>query len=196
MTREEMKMKLEETLSPKRFIHSINVMKTAIELSKNYGVDTEKAAIAGLLHDCAREIKGEQVFELCRRFNIETDYITQAQPELLHGPIGSYLAKIEYGVEEPDILRAISRHTTGHENMEMLDKIVFIADYIEPNRNFPGVEDARKEANTNIDRALIMALNKTIKHVMTKGAMIHPETVNARNYLIKEYGRFPMNAFR
>ena len=196
MTRDEMKIKLEGTLSPKRFIHSVNVMNTAVELAKRYNVDLEKAAVAGLLHDCAREIRGEAALEHSRRFGIQTDYITQAQPELLHGPIGSHIARLEYGIDDEGILKAIHNHTTGRENMDMLEKIVFIADYIEPNRNFPGVEEARREAVVDLDRAVILALNKTIKHVMTKGALIHPETVSARNYLIKGYGRVPMNFFK
>lgn len=196
MTREEMEQKLKSTLNPKRFTHSVNVMNTAVELAIRYGIDAEKAAVAGLLHDCARDVRGEEIFELCRRFDIKVNYISKFQPELLHGPIGRYLAKIEYQVDDPEILDAIHYHTTGCENMTIIEKIIFIADYIEPNRSFPGVYEVRKEAYSDINRALIFALNKTIKFVIMKGALIHPDSVNARNYLINEYGRFPMDSFR
>lgn len=196
MTREEMKQKLKKTLNPKRFAHSVSVMDTAAELASRYGIDTEKAAVAGLLHDCARDIKGEKVFELCKQFDIEVNYITKTQPELLHGPIGSNLARIEYQVEDPDIIEAIRYHTTGCEKMTMLEKIIFIADYIEPNRNFPGVNEIRREAYSDINRAMVFALNKTIKFVMARGSLIHPETVNARNDLINEFGKLPMESLR
>lgn len=196
MTIDEMKQKLENTLSTKRFVHSLNVMDTAKELASKYGEDEEKAAIAGLLHDCAREIKGDKIFELCSTFGIPVDYITQHQPDLLHGPIGSFLARQDYGIGDVGILRAIYSHTTGRENMELLEKIVFMADYIEPNRNFPGVDEARMDVGTDINKALVIALNRTIKHVMIKGALIHPDTISARNYLIKEYGKVPMNELK
>ncbi|MDF2524347.1 MAG: metal dependent phosphohydrolase [Clostridiales bacterium] len=191
-----MNEKLEKTLNFKRFVHSVNVMKTAVDLAHNYDIDADKAAVAGLLHDCARDVKGEKVFELCTRFGIKVDYITKSQPELLHGPIGAYLAKTEYQVEDPEIIGAIRCHTTGCEKMTILDKIIFIADYIEPNRNFPGIYEIRKEAYSDINRALVFALNRTIKFVMTKGALIHPDTINARNRLINEYGKLPMESIK
>lgn len=188
MTREEMKFKLETVLSPKRFIHSLNVMNTAMDLAQRHGVDREKAGIAGLLHDCAREIRGEEAFSLCEKYGIVLDYVTRAQPELLHGPLGYYLAEEEYGVTQQDILDAIYYHTTGGENMDLLGKIVFMADYIEPNRSFPGVDEVRREARLNIDKALILALDRTIKYVMMRGAYIHPDTIKARNAVLRSMG--------
>lgn len=186
MTREEMKLQLEGALSPKRFIHSLNVMNTAVELAKKHGIDREKAGIAGLLHDCARDIRGDEVFRFCKLYGIEVDYVSAAQPELLHGPLGYHLAREKYGVEEQDILDAIYCHTTGRENMDLLAKIVFLADYIEPNRSFPGVEEVRREAFTNINMALLQALDRTVKYVMMRGTYIHPDTIKARNGIIKE----------
>lgn len=188
MTRDEMKRKLETVLTPRRFVHSLNVMNTAIELAHRYGFDEEKAAMAGLLHDCARDIRGEEVFTLCGKYGIKVDYITRAQPELLHGPLGYYLAREEYGVTQQDICNAIYCHTTGNENMDLLGKIVFMADYMEPNRSFPGVDEVRREAHSNIDRALLLALDRTIKYVMMRGAYVHPDTINARNAVIRNLG--------
>lgn len=184
MNREDIKDKLEYVLSPRRFIHSLNVMNTSIELAQRYGVDREKAAVAGLLHDCARDIRGDEVFELCKEFGIQVDDIARVQPELLHGAIGAGLAGHEYGVEDPMILDAIHYHTTGRKDMSILEKVVFIADYIEPGRNFTGVNEARKVAFSDINDAMVLSLDKTIKHVISKGALIHPDTIDARNFII------------
>jgi len=184
MTLEEIKNKLEKALTPRRFIHSLNVMNCSMELASRYKADNGKAALAGLLHDCARDIRGPEVFKLCEKYGIRMDEINRRQPELLHGPLGSYIAAQEYGIADESILKAISCHTTGCENMDLLAKIVFIADCIEPNRNFKGVSDIRKAADENIDDAMIIALERTMKYVMAKGTLIHPDTVNARNFII------------
>jgi predicted HD superfamily hydrolase involved in NAD metabolism len=140
MTLEEMQNKLRNVLSRDRFEHSKNVMNTAVELAIIYRVDKNKAAIAGLLHDCAKGYRGEDALAFCRKYNIKIDDIMKIQTGLLHGPIGSYLAEHEYGIKDPSILRAIFYHTTGCENMDILAKIIYIADYIEPKRNFIGVK--------------------------------------------------------
>ncbi|MCX7710089.1 MAG: bis(5'-nucleosyl)-tetraphosphatase (symmetrical) YqeK [Clostridia bacterium] len=184
VSREEMRKKLEGVLTAKRFVHSLNVMKTSMELAQKYGEDKEKAAIAGLLHDCAREIRGEELFNQCKKYHIHIDDIDRIQPELLHGQLGVEIAREHYGVEDPAILKAIRYHTTGGRDMSLLDKIVFIADSIEPNRTFPGVEELRKTAFNQMDHAVMMALDRTIKYVISKGALIHPDTIEARNYLI------------
>lgn len=176
--------RLELVLSDKRYRHSVNVMDTAVKLAVKYGEDSEKAALAGLLHDCAREIRGVEVFEACRKYNIPVDYVSKAQPELLHGSIGAGLAKEEYDVSDESVLDAIRFHTTGRENMSMLEKIVFIADYIEPGRNFPEVHEAREIAFEDIDRAVLNALNRTIGYLVNRGVLIHTDTVNARNFMI------------
>jgi len=187
MSIEEMKLKLKNYLKPKRFAHSVKVMETAVRLSLRYGRDTGKAEIAGLLHDCARGMPGGDILRLCGRYGIKTDYITEMQPELLHGPVGSRVAKEDFGVDDREILDSIYWHTTGHADMGMLEKIIFIADYTEPGRHFPGVEEIRTLAFTDIDRALVAALEATIRHVMSRGALLHPETVNARNFIIASF---------
>ncbi len=184
MTIDEMKNKLQTVLKPKRYIHSINVMNTAIELAEKYNEDAHKAAIAGLLHDCAREIKGEAVFELCSKYSIKTDYVVMVQPDLLHGPIGSKIVPEEYGINDKAVLEAIRSHTTGCENMPLLSKIVFMADYIEPGRIFSGVNEVRNLAFKNIDDAMILALDRTVKFVIDRGFLVHSDTINARNSIV------------
>ncbi len=184
MDLEDMRKRLELVLSDKRYRHSVNVMETAVKLAVKYGEDSSKAALAGLLHDCAREIRGEEIFEACRRYDIPVDMVTRAQPELLHGSIGAELAREEYAVWDESVLDAIRFHTTGRENMSMLEKIVFIADYIEPGRNFPEVHEARKIAFEDIDMAVLNSLDRTMGYLINRGVLIHTDTVNARNSVI------------
>jgi predicted HD superfamily hydrolase involved in NAD metabolism len=176
--------KLKKHLNRKRFVHSVNVMNTSIELAKKYKEDVEKASLAGILHDCAKDIRGEQLLNMCKEFGIERDFVTRIQPELLHGPLGRKIAHRDYGIEDEDILSAIEFHTTGSENMSMLEKIIYIADLIEPKRNFRGVKKLRRLTFRDMDAAIILSLDMIIKNVLKKGKLIHPNTINARNYLI------------
>jgi predicted HD superfamily hydrolase involved in NAD metabolism len=180
----EIKSKLKQALPHRRFNHSVNVMKCAAELAFRYNEDRDKAILSGLLHDCARGIKTSEAFKLCKKYNIEVDSITSVQPVLLHGPLGACIAAEEYGVNDESILRAIRFHTTGYENMDMLTKIIIIADYIEPGRNFPGVDEIRKIAFEDIEEALVKALDSTIKYIIAKEALIHPDTVRTRNFIV------------
>lgn len=185
----QMKDKLEKFLTPKRFVHSMNVMSTASELASKYGEDRKRAEIAGLLHDCARDVRGEEIFELCKKFGMQLDDICLKQPELLHAPLGAVIAKKEYGVEDKTILEAIACHTTGREKMNLLDKIIFISDFVEPARSFPGVGDIRWTVHRDLNKAVLLGMESTIKHVMDKGALIHFDTIKARNYLALEIGK-------
>lgn len=183
---EEMQRKLETVLSPKRYRHSLNVMETAVRLAKAYGTDTDKAAIAGLLHDCARDIEGAEALKMCEQLQIETDPICRLQPWLLHGRLGAHKAIVDYGVEDREIFQAICCHTVGREGMTMLDKVVLLADYIEPGRNFEGVEEIRRMAAKDIDGAILLALDSTIGFELKKGSLLHPDTLKTRNYLLME----------
>jgi predicted HD superfamily hydrolase involved in NAD metabolism len=182
MTREEMMKKLKSSLTEKRYNHSLNVMDTCVELAKMHDIDTEKAAIAGLLHDCAKDIKGESALRLCSELGIEPDDIERVQPVLLHGILGKNLAQMAYGIYDEVILKAIEFHTTGCENMDMMGKIVYIADWIEPARNFPGINKLRKLAFRDIERAVSLSLDMSLKDIIRKGKLIHPNTIKARNY--------------
>lgn len=184
MTVEEIKKRLEAVLSQKRYIHSVNVMETAIRLAARYGEDADKAARAGLLHDCARDMKADEAMRLCGIYGIEVDDISHIQPELLHGRLGEKLASRLYGEDDPKVLKAIAIHTMGCPGMELLDKIIFIADYIEPARTFPGSEAMRIEAFDDLDRAVLSALDSTIKYVVGKGGLLHLDTIETRNWIL------------
>lgn len=182
--------KLKTMLTPRRFTHSIGVRDTAIRLAKVYNYDVEKAKIAGLLHDCAKDIKKQQILQLCSKFDIVLDNIFREAIQLVHGPLGAHIAKDEFKITDQDILEAIKFHTVGKAGMSKLTKIIYLADYIEPNRQFPGVEYLREIAYKDLNKAVILAIDNTIKYILKRGQLIHPNTVDARNYiLLYEYER-------
>lgn len=185
----EIREKLKKALTPKRYKHSIGVMETCIILAERYGANTEEAALAGLLHDCARNIGEYDSLKLCVKYGIEIDEISALQPELLHGRLGAKLANMEYCVASEEILEAIEYHTVGKPEMTLLQKIVFLADYIEPGREFPEVEELRKAAYDDLDKALLRALDTTIEYVIGKKRLIHMNTISARNWLLMKMGK-------
>ncbi|MEG6585747.1 bis(5'-nucleosyl)-tetraphosphatase (symmetrical) YqeK [Dendrosporobacter sp. 1207_IL3150] len=176
--------KLAENLSEKRFRHSINVSNTAENLALVYGCNSEQAKLAGLLHDCARELTSNRLLSTAEAFGILVGDIELSQPVLLHAPIGAKLAMAEYAVTDPEIVQAITMHTTGGSNMSTLDKILFIADIIEPGRDFPGVDTLRTLAEENLDKALLAAYNQSIKFLVDRNSIIHPDTIAGRNELL------------
>lgn len=176
---------LQETLSKKRYEHSIHVANKAVELAQIYGSDIDKARIAGLIHDCAKEMPSDELMDFIRLEGNEPDPVSLAQKELLHGPAAVYFCKNKFFIEDEEILSAVQFHTTGKANMTMLDKIIYISDFIEVGREFPGVNDLRNLAMIDINSALLKSFDSTISYVIQKQRMIHPDTINARNYLIK-----------
>lgn len=171
-------------LSPKRLQHSIGVSKTAECLAVRFGCDKKKARIAGLFHDLAREVPVNELLPRCQAFGIVVNDIEQAEPILLHGALATKLAYAEFGIDDAEILQAILLHTTGGPNMTVLDKIVYLADVIEPGRTFKGVDEIRKAALTNLDKALLASMDQSIRHIVKKGGLIHPDTIEARNEIL------------
>jgi predicted HD superfamily hydrolase involved in NAD metabolism len=184
MTLDEIKARLVVALTPKRYAHSINVMKTSMEIAEKYGADPEKALLAGLLHDCARDISDEEILELCKKYDIITDEITREQPSLLHGQIGAFIARDSYGVTCGEVLEAIAYHTMGRSGMPILSKVVFVADFIEPARSYPGVEEIRKESQVSLEKAMLKGIDNTIGHLLDIGKVIHADTVKTRNWVL------------
>lgn len=185
MSIDEIKEKLQQMLSPKRLAHSIRVMEASGMLAEKYGEDPEKAALAGLIHDCARDLSKAETIALCRKYGIAVDSIMRRQPELLHGKVGAFLARDIFGIECPDVLAAVSEHTMGKEGMDKLSSILFIADYIEAGRIYPGVETIRKAAEESLEKAIVAGLDNTIGYVLAKGNLLHPQTVTTRNWALK-----------
>lgn len=180
----EMETLLKEALPNKRFIHSIAVCETAIKLAEIHNLDVNKAKIGGLLHDCGRQINTFKQLDKARKINLEIDFVEQNQPILLHAKLGVYYAQKKYGVVDKDILSSIRKHSTGGVNMSPLDMVIYLADLLEPARDFPGVDKLRSLAQEDLELAMIKAYEQSIDYLMKRGLLIHPDCVLGRNQLV------------
>ena len=178
---------LRSRLSPKRFTHTMGVIAEAERLAAHYAQDIEKARIAALLHDCAKEYSADKKRALCRLWGVQLDDALQASIDITHSLLGAESARRDFNIHDPDILQAIRYHTTGHGNMTMLDKIIMLADYIEPYRTSWGpINEMRRLALTDINQALILGTKCTIKEEQELGRPIHPWSLDALRVLTKE----------
>ncbi len=176
--------KLKTMILPDRLMHSYGVAEMAEALARHYGADPEKARIAGLLHDCAKNIPKNEAYDMCMREGVFLKEICNIERGLIHPYLGAYIAKKEFGIEDTEILDAIYYHTTGHENMPLLTKIVYLSDMIEPNRKISGIEYLRKLAFEDLDEALVRSIDSTVRHILNKGCLLDCDTIAARNHLI------------
>lgn len=168
---------VEKVQDAKRFEHTQGVEYTAAALAMRYGLDIENARAAGLLHDCAKCLSDEKRLSICKKNHIKVTEVEQKNPFLLHAKVGAYLAREKYGIKNPDILNAIENHTTGRKNMSLLEKTIFVADYIEPGRKHaPNLAEVRKLAFIDIDRAMLMILRDTLQYLKASGGDIDPMT--------------------
>lgn len=179
-----MEKKLLDNIGEKRYFHSLRVVDVATSLAKKYNIDINQAQTAAILHDCAKFEDRTNLLKMASKFDIIIDNVMNHNIELIHGPLGAKIAELEYDVEDVEIINAIRYHTTGRQNMTMLDKIIYISDYIEPRRKFKGVEKVREMAFIDIDSSVLLAIEDTIKFLIEKGRVIHFDTINARNNLI------------
>ena len=174
---------MEKTLDPKRYEHTLGVEFTAAALAMRYDASVQNAQLAGLLHDCAKCLSDEKRLAICERHNISVNDVEKRNPFLLHAKVGSFLAMDEYGVTDPDVIHAILNHTTGRPGMSLLEKIIFIADYIEPGRKqAPNLQMIRKLAFINLDEALIKILEDTLTYLKESGGEIDPMTEKTYQY--------------
>jgi len=180
----EMKEVLSKRLKEKRYKHSLSVAVTAGKLAKRYGICVEKAEIAGLLHDCAREFTVNEMLEQANKRHIIFSEIERHVPILLHAAIGADMLEASYGIKDPDIKQAIRFHTVGGAGMSTLDKIIYLADMIEPGRDFLELASLRRLAEENLDKAMLLAFNQSMQFVLKKNSFIHPDTVIARNEIL------------
>lgn len=175
---------LKKNLKEGRLKHSFGVRDTAEIMAKKYGADIFKARIAGLIHDCAKQMDKNEILHICVENGYKLDYITYKNPGIMHGTAGAIIAKKVMGVEDQDILNAIEYHTTGRKDMSLLEKIIYLADYIEPSRDFPGVDKLRELVNKDLNQGLLLSFNSTIELIISRGDLIHLNTIDARNYII------------
>ena len=182
-TKTELVRELEQELNYKRFVHTLYVAGTATSLAMCYGADLEKAETAGLLHDCAKCLDVRKMLKLCERAGLEVTSFEENSGALLHSKAGSALAAEKYHIEDPDVLAAIRSHTTGRPGMSLLEKIVFVADYIEPGRctakNLPQI---RRMAFTDIDECLTKILYDTLVYLNSTGNPVDPMTQMTFDY--------------
>ncbi len=177
--------KLKTMITPERFLHSIGVRDTAVHLAALHGADEKKAEIAGLLHDNAKNMDNQ--YERCRELEVPLDEYEQKIPALVHAKLGAETAKCEFGISDAEIIGAIRWHTVGRPDMTLLEKIVFVADLIEPNRKFTDIEGIRKIAEKNLDEALFECVEATIKVNKMRGAPIHPNAYKIISKKIKKF---------
>ena len=169
-------------LKPNRVAHVLGCRDTAVALAKRWGVDEIDAARAGILHDITKALDGQLQLTLCREYGKVLSEFSQKYPKTLHALTGSLVAERIFG-ENPAVVSAIESHTTGKAAMNMLEKIIYVADYMEPNRNFPGVEHLRYLADTDMDAALKAGLEMTLDHLKNLGDEVSPESREALDYL-------------
>jgi predicted HD superfamily hydrolase involved in NAD metabolism len=180
----EMKERLEKELPAKRFHHTLAVSQTAVELARLYEVDEEKAAIAGLLHDSGRQVPKKDFIARAAELGIELDEVEKNQPILIHAKLGVYYAQHEFGVTDPDILSSIRYHTTGAAHMSPLAMVIYLADLVEPNRDFPGVDTMREEVKKGLENGMRKAYAHTMEYLLDQEMLIHPDCLAGYNELV------------
>lgn len=185
MNKEEMLAIVKEKITERRYIHTLGVVETAIELAKNCEADPYKAEVAAIFHDYAKFRDTREMEEIIHQVEEISKDLLQYHTELWHAPVGAYLVKKEVGITDAEILDAIRYHTTGRVGMSSLEKVVYLADYIEPGRQFVGVDEVRRLAKEDIDRALKKAMENTIYFLQAKKQVVYPLTIAAYQDLIK-----------
>ena len=184
LTPEELRPIALSYLKPKRMPHVLGTEQEAVRLAERYGADVTKARIAALLHDCTKKLDMDEQLALCKKYHIPLDELERKALKLLHSKTGAAIARDVFAVDD-DVYNAILYHTTGKPDMTLLEKIIYLADYIEPTRDFPGVEALRRTVYEDLDRGLLMGLTMTIDEMEEMGNPVHHMTRDARDYLMK-----------
>ncbi|USK48990.1 bis(5'-nucleosyl)-tetraphosphatase (symmetrical) YqeK [Bacillus sp. CMF12] len=183
MNREQALSIVKEQLTEHRYLHTVGVMETAINLAAEYGADKKKAELAAIFHDYAKFRPKEEMREIIIKEGMPSELL-EYNSELWHAPVGAFLTEKEAGINDKEVLDAIRYHTSGRPGMALLEKIIYLADYIEPGRHFPGVYEVRDLAQTNLDKALIKAVQNTIMFLMKKGQPVFPASFQTYNDLV------------
>ena len=173
---------------PKRLAHVLGCERAAVQLARLYAADENAARAAALLHDITKGLSLTAQLQLLREYDILTDTVELAQPKLLHALTGACVALVRFGQTDV-VCSAIRWHTTGRAGMSTLEKIIYLADYIEPTRDFPGVQALRELAEKTLDGAVLLGLEMTIEHVAHGDGILHPDTLRARDWLRSETGK-------
>ena len=189
MNNKEIICRLRKELDFKRYEHTCGVAYTSAALAMRWDADVNKSYLAGLLHDCAKGMSDDDRLDICKKKGIYVSEVEHDNPSLLHAKVGAYLAKTVYEIDDEDILSAITYHTTGRAEMTLLEKIVFSADYLEPNRNHdPELPMIRRMAFTDLDEAILKIYENTMRHLKNSTKVLDPTTEEAYRYY-QEYVR-------
>ncbi|MCK3936747.1 HD domain-containing protein [Streptococcus suis] len=172
--------KIRVAMKPARFQHVLGVEEVALALADQYGCDPKKASLAALLHDYAKEVEDQVFLDLIAKYDLDRDLLNWDN-NIWHGVVGAYKIAEDFGLKDEEIFQAIQRHTIGAGQMTLLDKVLYVADYIEPNRDFPGVDEARRIARESLDKAVAYETAQTISYLAKKGIPIYPQTLETYN---------------
>lgn len=178
---------IRERLSDYRFYHSLCVAESAKALARRYGADEHKAEVAGILHDITKECPPEEQLKIIEKAGVAVTPLEKAGKKFYHQISGSTYVKAQLGIDDTEILDAIRYHTTGRANMTLMDEIVYLADFISADRDYNDVDIMRKKVEEGKEYGLLYATEYTIKSVVQKNALLHPDTVNAYNWIIETY---------
>lgn len=179
----QIRKELQVSLKPERYEHTLSVSFTCMNLAMRYGASLEKAELAGLLHDCAKRYSEKKLIIKCNEHNIPVSKEEYAAPAVLHAKYGAWLAEHHFGITDQEILDAIACHTTGKPHMGLLDKILYIADYIEPRRDkAPNLTEIRALAYKNLDEGLLVVMGATLQYLRQRGASIDSASLEAYHY--------------
>lgn len=179
---------LKSKLTPERYAHVLSVRELALDLAKKYEADLQKVNLAALLHDCAKWMRTSEQYKAAASYEIELDEIERYNPSLLHALIGVEFAVSHFNVDNPEILNAIRIHTTGSGKMTLIDKILYVADFAEPERNHAEAHTVRELAYQDLNKAVFEVSRYKIEHLLAKGVLIHPHTIDAYNSALQEIG--------
>lgn len=174
--------KVRKRLSPKRLSHTLQVQKEAVKMAERYKCNIKQASVAAILHDMCRDYSLYELNQYVKKYNLDNIYLNNKS--LAHAKVAAKLMGDEYNILDQEIINAVSYHTTGKENMTLLEKIIYLADVIEPNRHFDGVDEIRVLAYRNINQACLASLDLSIRFIIEKKEYLHIDTLKARNYLL------------
>ena len=180
LTRDKLIQTIQSQMSQKRFQHVLGVEQAAVQLAEKYGASIEAASIAALTHDYAKERNNKEMQDLIFNEKLDLEWLDYGS-NIWHGPLGAILVERELGISDADILNAIRHHTIGAEKMTVLEQVIYVADYIEPGRDFPGVEHARTLARENLQAAVQYETKQLLQHLIEQNRKIYPKTITTYN---------------
>lgn len=187
--REPLLIKLEKGLKPKDFAHSLRTAKIANDIAGLHKINSDKAYIAGLLHDCGKILSCQAMVAKAEELGLEIDSVDRQYPYLLHARIGAIVAKQDFLIDDEEIIKAIERHTLGWLEMSDLDKLIYLVDMIEPARKFQGVDELRRLVHENLDLAFKRGYKYSLSYIIQRGKLFHPLTTEVWNKLIVRDGK-------